>query len=511
MERETLDIRSELRAEGRTTSSSITGRTRIPPLYEINEDNDELKFTYSHNGDIHEIDIQLDHGEYAGISELVNELNEQLTNAFQALNFPSNQVITSASGQSVRLSTRNSGDYQLSNFQGDFYREAMQRHDYVSPGYGLQQGRTNKNESYIVGRETIIHEELVIHPSVNDRLTFDFYKNNTKHTFDITIPPGKYNSSEIVSLLNNGIKGALTDAGFPDDTLQFQIGGIDSGTNVDDNGKLVIKYNFYEDGRNDSGTYRIDGVRGSAAYTIFYRAQGEPAPSYTVGIVDLSQGATIKEGVNDTFIVSVDNEPKTMVLPPGDYSADELLNTLNTELKATSSGLIASYFEGRLKLSSEEFGQIAIDSIGGNARGTLFFQTAERTEDPDLKIQVGANATQAVTLEKTRLSLNLLRINTVMVHTRKHAEKTLSRLDDALQKTVSERSKVGAYQNRLNTIINSNKQYYENIIGAESRIRGANMAHEVMNKTKSEMLLQVSQTLLSQAAQQPKSVLELLK
>lgn len=512
LEQETLDITNSISGYGSKTSSSITGRYMIPPTYEINETNDELTFKYLHENETHDVSIQLAHGTYGGVQAITNELNSKLLGYFQDKAFTTSQVDAIAHSSYVRLAAKNSGsDYQLLDFSGDFYRQAMQRYESTSAGYGYSGSTTNKTEAYIVGRETIFGNDLTINPNVNDRLTFDFYKGSTKHTFDLTIPPGKHSSSEIASFLNSELRNSLTANGFPNDTLQFQIGGVDSGTNVDDDGKLVIKYNFFEDGRNDTGTYRIDGVRGSAAYTVFYRAQGEPAPSYTVGIVDLTSGATIVEGKNDTFIVEVDGELKSMTLPAGQYSSGELLDVLNSELESSDSGLIASYYEGRLKLSSEEFGKISIESIQGNARGTLFFKTADRSEDPDPKIQVGANTGQTLTLEKTRLSLNLLRINTVMVHTRKHAEKALTRLDDALQKTVSERSKVGAYQNRLDSIISGNEQYHENIVAAESRIRDANMATEVMNKTKSEMLLQVSQTLLSQASQQPRTVLELLK
>lgn len=511
LEEETLDIKSSLSGSGNKTSSSIRGRYTIPSTYKIDETNDELNFSYAHVDSTYNISLQLTHGTYAGVQEIINELNSKLLGSFQSHGFPTSQVNAIPYGQSIRLETKNSGsNYQFSNFEGDFYHEAMERFETTNSGYGYS-GTTTKTDAYIVGRETILDREFVINPNVNDRLAFDFSKNGVKSTLDLTIPSGKYSSSEIVSFLNNGLKTVLTEKGFPNDTLVFQIGGIDSGTNVDDNGKLVLKYNFKEDGRNDTGIYRIDGVRGSAAYTVFYRAQGEPAPSYTIGIVDLTSGATIEEGVNDTFTVEVDGEVKSMTLPAGDYNAEQLLDVLYTQLESSNSGLIASYYEGRLKLSSEEFGQITIDSIQGNARGTLFFKTANREEDPDPRIQVGAGSGQTLTLEKTRLSLNLLRINTVMVHTRKHAEKALVRLDSALQKTVSERSKVGAYQNRFNAIINGNENYHLNIVAAESQIRDANMANELMGKIKSEMLLKVSQTLLSQASHQPQAVLELLK
>ncbi|WML46894.1 flagellin [Neobacillus sp. PS3-34] len=516
METTSISTPSSLNSSGSKTVTSVTGQTPIPSPYTIDGTNNQLSFNYFHEGTTSKIDVTLDDGIYGGIAAVTDELNEKLTEAFQKLGFTDPglpEVYATPNNQQIELRTKEAGsDYSFSNLTGSFYKQAMQKYTYIRNGGGSSGYTYNNTPAFIVGRETITDKNIVINPNVNDRLTFDFYKNGTQATFQLTLAPGAYNAGSLVNELNNQLKNELKKQGFPEDTLAMQIGGIESGTNVDDAGKLVIKYQTVEDGRNDTGTYRIDGVRGNAAYTFFYRAQGDPAPSFTIGAVNLNPGgATIEEDKNDTFIVDVDGESKTMKLPAGKYPADQLLATLNNQLATAKSGLIASYYEGKLKLSTQEVGQITIDSVRGNARDTLFYKTESRKDDPENTIQVGANSGQTLTIDKSRVNDKLLRINTIMIHTSKSATKALSRLDTALTSILNERTKVGAYENRLDTIIKANDQYEENIVSAESRIRDADLAKEMMEKAKSDLLEQVNQSIMGQANSLPKNVLELLK
>lgn len=88
-----------------------------------------------------------------------------------------------------------------------------------------------------------------------------------------------------------------------------------------------------DNGGNDTVSYVIDSVRGTAAYTFFYPSRGEPQPTYTIRGTDLSNGTVIKEGVNDTFVFDVDDVEKEIVLSPGEYTTETLLNQLNIELE----------------------------------------------------------------------------------------------------------------------------------------------------------------------------------
>jgi flagellin len=90
------------------------------------------------------------------------------------------------------------------------------------------------------------------------------------------------------------------------------------------------------------------------------------------------------------------------------------------------------------------------------------------------------------------------------------AQTTLSVLDDALMKVNSVRADLGAMQNRLQSTTNSLAISDENLSAANSRIRDADLAHEVSEMTKGNILMQAGISVLGQANQQASSALKLL-
>ncbi|MET2869679.1 flagellin [Exiguobacterium profundum] len=91
------------------------------------------------------------------------------------------------------------------------------------------------------------------------------------------------------------------------------------------------------------------------------------------------------------------------------------------------------------------------------------------------------------------------------------ATAAVSVLDSAIAKVSAERSKLGAAQNRLEHTINNLGTSAENLQAAESRIRDVDMAKEMMNFTKNNILNQAAQAMLAQAKSQPEAVLQLLR
>lgn len=91
------------------------------------------------------------------------------------------------------------------------------------------------------------------------------------------------------------------------------------------------------------------------------------------------------------------------------------------------------------------------------------------------------------------------------------ASDAISVIDNAIQTVSQERSRLGAYQNRLDHTINNLNTSSENLTAAESRIRDVDMAKEMMNQTKNSILSQAAQAMLAQANQQPQGVLQLLR
>jgi len=87
----------------------------------------------------------------------------------------------------------------------------------------------------------------------------------------------------------------------------------------------------------------------------------------------------------------------------------------------------------------------------------------------------------------------------------------IATIDNAIEKVSAQRSQLGAFQNRLEHTINNLGTSSENLTGAESRIRDVDMAKEMMEFTKNNILSQAAQSMLAQANQQPQSVLQLLQ
>ena len=87
----------------------------------------------------------------------------------------------------------------------------------------------------------------------------------------------------------------------------------------------------------------------------------------------------------------------------------------------------------------------------------------------------------------------------------------IARVKDAINTVSSQRADLGALQNRLEHTINNLDVAAENLSAANSRIRDTDMAKEMMNYTKMNVLVQSAQAMLAQANQQPQSVLQLLQ
>lgn len=84
-------------------------------------------------------------------------------------------------------------------------------------------------------------------------------------------------------------------------------------------------------------------------------------------------------------------------------------------------------------------------------------------------------------------------------------------INSAIEKVSTERSNLGAYQNRLEHTINNLGTSSENLQASESRIRDVDMAKEMMTFSKNNILSQAAQAMLAQANQQPQGVLQLLR
>ncbi len=167
---------------------------------------------------------------------------------------------------------------------------------------------------------------------------------------------------------------------------------------------------------------------------------------------------------------------------------------------------------------------------GKNLLDGTFKDTGTPANNVSLTFQIGANNGQQLSINIADMSAEGLKVNDLNIKgvaskpggegtqpspwiplTSTQFDTQLGKIDDAIKTVSSQRSSLGAVQNRLEHTINNLGTSSENLTAAESRIRDVDMAKEMMEFTKNNILTQAAQSMLAQANQQPQGVLQLLR
>lgn len=173
---------------------------------------------------------------------------------------------------------------------------------------------------------------------------------------------------------------------------------------------------------------------------------------------------------------------------------DDAAGTVTITLAQKADGTITASKEDVLKALQKEFDKQGLDvevkSDGTNGAAAAIGTAVDvAAVDPDV-------------IDDTK---------GVRISTQAAADKAITTINNALNTVSEERSKLGANQNRLEHTINNLGATSENLTAAESRIRDVDMAKEMMEFTKNNILTQAAQAMLAQANQQPQGVLQLLR
>jgi flagellin len=124
---------------------------------------------------------------------------------------------------------------------------------------------------------------------------------------------------------------------------------------------------------------------------------------------------------------------------------------------------------------------------------------------------IGANKDQNVNLKFKDMRADALGVEGIDMTTQDAANEAIATIDSALEGISGERAKYGAMQNRLEHTINNLRVSGENLQAAESRIRDADMASEMVSLNKDRIISQSGTAMLAQANTSPQSVLQLLR
>jgi flagellin len=139
------------------------------------------------------------------------------------------------------------------------------------------------------------------------------------------------------------------------------------------------------------------------------------------------------------------------------------------------------------------------------------YQTILHLADNTTVFQIGANEGEDMGINIGDMRAEALGIEKVLLTDRDSAARSITIIDNAIDKVSTQRAKLGAYQNRLEHTITNLTVAGENLTAAESRIRDTDMAKEMMNFTKFQIMLQAGTSMLAQANTLPQNVLSLLR
>ncbi|MFR3371869.1 MAG: flagellin, partial [Clostridioides difficile] len=197
--------------------------------------------------------------------------------------------------------------------------------------------------------------------------------------------------------------------------------------------------------------------------------------------------------------LSVQSSNETNTAEERQKIADELLQ-LKDEVERISSSI---EFNGKKLLdgSSTEIRLQVGANFGTNVAGT---------SNNNNEIKVALVNTSSIMSKAGITSSTIASLNADGTSGTNAAKQMVSSLDVALKELNTSRAKLGAQQNRLESTQNNLNNTIENVTAAESRIRDTDVASEMVNLSKMNILVQASQSMLAQANQQPQGVLQLL-
>lgn len=216
---------------------------------------------------------------------------------------------------------------------------------------------------------------------------------------------------------------------------------------------------------------------------------GTAPNSVKIDVKQVTQAGTAKVQVEAQLNIAVSKQAKDEKNVLGDKTPITFEKTVTTRDGKVTHGGLEMTFDSTVKAGSSAFD----------------------LTNKSLTFQIGANTNQSLNIDVPQLSTVKLGIDGLNVLTHDAANRSLHKIDESINKISAVRAKLGATQNRLEHTISNLQVTAENLTSAESRIRDADMAKEMTEFTKNNILNQSAQAMLAQANQLPQGVLQLLQ
>ena len=221
-------------------------------------------------------------------------------------------------------------------------------------------------------------------------------------------------------------------------------------------------------------------------------------------------GAYDGTGNIEDKIFTVNGEKFAYVTDPSKLG-DDYKDVNYVKTTGTNGAIAAADADTMAKLINSKTGIAAEQDA--NANTTVNLKAGTSNTGNGIKLQIGANEGQTMSFTLDDMSADALGVGgrSVDLSTQDSAKTATTAIDAAIKKVSASRGKMGAVQNRLEHTINNLDTAAENLQTAESRIRDTDMAEEMVNYSKNNILAQAGQSMLAQANQSNQGVLTLLQ
>ena len=211
-------------------------------------------------------------------------------------------------------------------------------------------------------------------------------------------------------------------------------------------------------------------------------------------------------GAGKTSFIAVDGSGNSVYTASGESSIT--ITSAATGVDGQISGFTISITDntGAVRKSANA----ALDAFDETLRAQ------NESVDNSINLQIGTKANQTIKVGLTDMKAQALGLqgknnDTIQVGNQEQANAAINVLDAAIQKALDQQTTIGAVQSRLEYTQSNLTTASENVTAAESTIRDADMAKEMTEYTKNNVLMQAAQSMLAQANQSSSNVLSLLQ
>lgn len=183
-----------------------------------------------------------------------------------------------------------------------------------------------------------------------------------------------------------------------------------------------------------------------------------------------------------------------------------MLQRINTLANQSVNGTYQSADRSKIQLEVTQL----LNEIDNIASKTTFNGITLLSSAKSIDFQVGSESGDTISVNTTVMSTSGLSLTGLSVSSAANAAAAIATVKAAIEQVSTQRATFGAVQNRLEHTINNLGVNAENLSAAHSRIRDADMAQEMTNFTKNQILVQAGTSMLAQANSVPQNVLKLL-